>query len=127
VTNVTATARSLSSLVAGIAAGTEHALGGDLLFPGGAPIARLESWAGSVEGEVQNDDATLTLSRGALSTVVLDAAGNVLGGGHGSVFTPIPPATRVFFRISQGLRAIPMSKVGTALVSVVPSYKKPGT
>ena len=148
---------SATTHVADISAGSEHPLGGDLLFPAGAPIARLEIvatsggggpathtfpglsavrvmpspyepfWTGSVEGEVQNDDPSLPLSRGELSTVVLDAAGNVIGGGHGSVFTAIPPATRLFFKISQGLRAIPINRASTALVAIVPTYKKPGT
>src|SRR4051812_18072816 len=143
---------SASTHVSDIAAGTQHAVGGDLIFPGGAPIARLEIvaipprggppthtfpglssirvmpspfepiWAGSVEGEIQNDSA-LRLARGDLSTVVLDAEGNVIGGGHGSFFAPLPPATRLFFKISQGLRAIPMNKAAGALVSVVPAYK----
>jgi hypothetical protein len=148
---------SATTKVADIAAGTQHAMGGDLMFPGGAPIARLEivattggagpatrtfpglsavrvmpspwepSWAGSVEGELQNDDPALTLSRAELSTVVLDTAGNVIGGGHGNAFTPIPPSTRLFFKINQGLRAIPIGKAATALVSVVPTYDKAGT
>jgi hypothetical protein len=148
---------SATTRVADIAAGTQHAMGGDLMFPGGAPIARLEIvattggggpatrtfpglsavrvmpspwepfWAGSVEGELQNDDPALTLSRAELSTVVLDAAGNVIGGGHGNAFTAVPPATRLFFKINQGLRAIPIARAATALVSVVPTYDKPGT
>jgi hypothetical protein len=143
---------SATTHVADIAAGTQHAVGGDLLFPGGAPIARLEivattggagpathtfpglssirvmpspyepTWAGSVEGEVQNDSAMI-LSRGELSAVVLDAEGNVIGGGHGSFFAPLPPSTRLFFKISQGLRAIPIDRAAGALVSVVPTYK----
>jgi hypothetical protein len=143
---------SATTHVADISAGTQHALGGDLLFPGGAPIARLEIvaitgragpkthtfpglssirvmpspyepiWAGSVEGEVQND-STMTLARGDLSAVVFDAEGNIIGGGHGSFFAPLPPATRLFFKISQGVRAIPIDKVAGAMVSIVPSYK----
>lgn len=135
-----------------IAAGTQQAVGGDLLFPGGAPIARLEivattagagpathtfpglsairvmpspyepNWAGSVEGEVQNDSGK-TLSRGDLYAVVFDAEGNVLGGGHGSFFAPLPPSTRLFFKISQGLRAIPINRAAGALVSIVATYK----
>jgi hypothetical protein len=143
---------SATTHVADIAAGSQHAVGGDLLFPGGAPIDRLEIvaitgragpathlfpglssirvmpspyepfWAGSVEGEVQND-STSTLARGELSAVVFDAEGNVIGGGHGSFFAPLPPATRLFFKISQGVRAIPIDKVAGAMVSIVPSYK----
>jgi hypothetical protein len=143
---------SATERVADVAGGMQQAVGGDLLFPGGAPIARLEivattrsagrgthtfpglsavrimpspyepNWAGSVEGEVQNDSAR-TLERGDLSAVVLDAEGNVIGGGHGSFFAPLPPSTRLFFKISQGLRAIPINRAAAAFVSINPTYK----
>jgi hypothetical protein len=136
-----------------IQAGTEHALGGELNFSGSAPIARLEvvvevgrggpgtrskpgissarvlpspfepQWCGSVEGEVQNDHPSRTLQSFQLSTVVLDAAGNVIGGGTGYGFASLPPAARVFFKISNGMRPIPLYKAASALVSVVPTYK----
>ena len=139
--------------VSDIAAGTQHALGGELLFPGGAPIARLEvvattggggpptrifpglsavrvmpspyepGWAGSVEGEVQNDNPTQLLAQAELDAVVLDAAGNVIGGGHGLASAPLPPSSRMFFKISNGMRAIPIGRAASALVSVVPTYK----
>ena len=139
--------------VADIAAAQQHALGGDLLFPGGAPIARLEvvavtggggpashvfpglsairvmpspyepAWAGSVEGEVQNDSPTLMLYQAELDTVVLDAAGNVIGGGHGIASAPLPPSSRMFFKITNGMRAIPIGKAASAIVSIVPTYK----
>jgi hypothetical protein len=139
--------------VSDIAAGTQHALGGELTFPGGAPIARLEvvvvvgsrgpatrtkpgisavrilpsmfepEWCGSIEGEVQNDHPTRTVNTVELSTVVLDAAGNVIGGGSGFGIAELPPAARMFFKISTGMRPIPLSRAATALVSVVPRYK----
>jgi hypothetical protein len=148
---------SATTRVSDIAAGTEHALGGELQFPGGAPIARLEvvveigkggpathakpgisqvrvmpspfepGWCGSVEGEVQNDHPTRTVQAVELSTVVLDAEGNVLGGGYGYGAASLVPAARMFFKISTGMRPIPLYKAATALVSVVPTYKRPGT
>ena len=135
-----------------IAAGTRHALGGEANFPGGAPIARLEvvvkighsgpathtkpgvsavrvlpsvsepQWSGSVEGEIQNDSASLTLRSVELSTVVLDADGNIIGGGSGFGVSSLPPSARMFFKIGNGMRPIPYSKVASALVSVVPTY-----
>jgi hypothetical protein len=141
--------------VSNIAAGTQHAMGGELHFPAGAPIARLEvvvtigkrgpatrgkpglsqirvmpsifepQWAGSVEGEIQNDSAKRTLQSAELSGVILDAAGNVIGGGSGYGGASLPPAARVFFKIENGMRPISMSRVASALVSVVPTYKTP--
>jgi hypothetical protein len=139
--------------IRGIQAGQEHATGGELRFPGGAPIARLEivvevrksgpatrarpgisaarimpspyepEWAGSTEGEVQNDDPTRTIDTVDLSTVILDAEGNVIGGGSGFAAAALVPAARMFFKISNGMRPIPYYKAATALVSVVPRYR----
>ena len=141
-----------TSHIGDIAAGTRHALGGEANFPGGAPIARLEvvvkighsgpathtkpgvsavrvlpsvsepQWSGSVEGEIQNDSASLTLRSVELSTVVLDADGNIIGGGSGFGVSSLPPSARMFFKIGNGMRPIPYSKVASALVPVVPSY-----
>jgi hypothetical protein len=146
---------SASASVGDIAAGTQHALGGELQFPGGAPIDRIEvvikigksgpathtkpglsavrilpsvfepEWCGSVEGEVQNDSAR-TLQSFALSTVVFDAAGNIIGGGMGYGGASLPPSARVFLKISTGMRPIPFNKAASALVSVVPTYAKTG-
>jgi hypothetical protein len=143
---------SASNRVGDIAAGTQHAVGGELQFPGSAPIARLEvvvkigrggpathtkpgisavrvvpsifepQWCGSVEGEVQNDSPVRTLQAAELSTVVLDADGNIIGGGYGYGGAYLPPAARVFFKIDNGMRPIPFYKAASALVSVVPTY-----
>jgi hypothetical protein len=144
---------SATTRVSDITAGSQHAMGGELLFQGGAPIARLEvvvvtggggpkstlfpglsavrvvpspiepQWAGAVEGEVQNDSPTKSLQQAELSSVVLDADGNVIGGGNSFAAAPLPPSSRMFFKISNGMRAIPASKAASALVSVVPTYK----
>jgi hypothetical protein len=144
---------SATQRLSDIAAGTEHALGGELLFPGGAPIARLEvvaitggggppskifpglssirvvaspyepAWTGAVEGEIQNDNPTRTVGQVELDTVVFDAAGNIIGGGHGIASAPLPPSARMFFKITSGMRPIPIANAASALVSVVPTYK----
>ncbi len=140
--------------VGNIGAGTQQAVGGELQFPGAAPIARLEvvvevgrgapalgsrpptsfvrvlpspfepEFCGSVEGEIQNDHPSKTVQSVELSTVVLDASGNVIGGGHGFGVASLPPAARMFFKITNGMRAIPLSNAASALVSVIPTYKK---
>jgi hypothetical protein len=139
--------------IGGIQAGQQHATGGELTFPAGAPIARLEivvevgrsgpatrahpgisaarvmpsphepQWSGSVEGEVQNDHPSKVMQSVGLSAVVLDAEGNVMGGGFGFGSASLPPAARMFFKISNGMRPIPYGKAATALVSTVPNYK----
>lgn len=144
---------SAGSHISDIAAGSQHAFGGELTFPGGAPIARLEvvvkigkggpathtkpgvsavrvvpnifepQWCGSVEGEIQNDSTSRTLQAAELSTVILDAEGNIIGGGSGYGGAQLPPAARVFFKIDGGMRPIPFYKAASALVSVVPTYQ----
>jgi hypothetical protein len=143
---------SATSHISGISAGSQHALGGDLIFPGGAPIARLEvvvrigksgppthtrpaisavrlvpsmfepPWCGSIEGEIQNDSSTRTLQAAELTAVILDADGNVIGGASGYGGTQLPPSARVFFKLDSASRAVPLSKAASALVSVVPTY-----
>jgi hypothetical protein len=144
---------SATRRISEIAAGTEHATGGELQFSGGAPVTRLEvtieigkgvpathskpglsairvlpspfepAWCGSVEGEVQNDHPSRTLQFVELSAVVFDAAGNIVGGGSSFEAADLPPAARMFLKITDGMRAIPYYKAASALVSVVPTYK----
>ncbi len=134
-----------------IVAGTEVATGGDLDFPGIPPVARLEIVAqigesgrgpkttpaiantrilpnrfdlavvGSVEGEVVNDNALKTMVRAQLSTVVLDAAGNILGGRTGLAGASLPPGSRQFFKIT-GMGAVRFDQAASAIVSVIPTY-----
>jgi hypothetical protein len=145
---------SAGAHISDIAAGTQHAFGGEATFPGSAPIARLEvvvkigkggpatrtkpgvsavrvvpsfwepQWCGSVEGEIQNDSTTRTLQAAELSLVVLDADGNIIGGGSGYGGAQLPPAARVFFKVDAGMRPIPFYKAASALVSVVPTYQQ---
>jgi hypothetical protein len=143
---------SSSTTIAEIDAKSQYAHGSDLSFPGVPPIERLEvvvqvrdsapasprrpavaqvrvvpdtyepAWVGSVEGELHNDDRAV-LERSWLSTVVFDAEGNVIGGGNGFAFISIPPAARQFFKVSNGLRAVPFARAASAMVSVSPTYR----
>jgi hypothetical protein len=143
---------SASQRIGDIQAGTKHAIGGELNFPAGAPIDRLEvtvqskggpvtrtkpgisfvrvmpspyeqQWTGSIEGEVQNDDPAKTIQSFELSGVVFDAEGNILGGAHGFGIATLPPAARVVLKLTSGLRPILYARAASAMVSVVPRYK----
>jgi hypothetical protein len=148
---------SESTNVAQISAGSDYAVGSDLTFPGAAPIERLEvvvqvgshgvhgalppatanihvlpdpydpGWVGSVEGELINDHPDLLLSNASLSAVVFDAAGNVLGGGSGYAFQTLPPGTREFIKITNGLKAVPITQAASAVVSIDASWRQPGS
>jgi hypothetical protein len=142
-----------SARISDIAANSKHVTGGELTFPGGAPIARLEivvqigkgapatrvkpgisfvqlapssiepAWTGEIHGEVQNDDPKKIIQYVELSGVVLDGSGNILGGGTGFAVATLPPAARMAMKITNGVRPILFAKAASALVSVVPKYK----
>jgi hypothetical protein len=78
-------------------------------------------WVGEVDGEVVNATPTLTLSSARLSIVVLDASGNVTGGGSGFSFGAVPSGARVVFTATSGLTALPTDKSATAVVSSEPT------
>jgi hypothetical protein len=148
---------SASTIIPAIGAGQTYALGDSLTFPGAAPVVRLEpviqvgahakasqrypqvanahvepstfepGWLGSVEGEVANVDPALILRSARLSAVVFDAAGNVIGGGNGMVFAPLPPNSREFFKLTNGFRSIPFDQAASVAVSIQPSWQQPGT
>jgi hypothetical protein len=148
---------SASSRIPYIAAGARYALGDSLSFPDAAPIAKLEvviqvggwtrqarapvtvanlrifaqendpTWGGSLEGELINDHPTLILERARLSAVIFDLDGNVIGGAQGSASASLPPGGRVFFKLTSGIRNIPVGKAYSAQVSVEVSYSQPGS
>jgi hypothetical protein len=59
------------------------------------------AWVGAVDGEVSNASSSLVLQNTSLSTVLFDAAGNVLGGGSGLAGASLPPGAREFFKIAR--------------------------
>ena len=135
-----------------IQAGGTYALGGELTFPGAAPIQRLEvviqvgghsrpqlrlpapanihvmpdqydpAWVGSVEGELLNSQVGLVLQNCQLSAVVLDEAGNILGGGTGYAYATLPPATREVIKMTSGFNDIPIEHAVSAMVSMQPTW-----
>lgn len=141
-----------TTTVNAIQAGGQYALGGELTFPGGAPIQRLEvvvqvgghsrpslrlpalanihvmpdlydpAWVGSVEGELHNGQPSLVLQNAQLSAIILDEAGNVLGGGTGYAFATLPPATRQVIKLTSGFKDIPIAHAVSAMVSVQPTW-----
>jgi hypothetical protein len=142
--------------ISGIAAGSDYALGNSVSFPALAPIVRLEivvqvasyakatihyptlanihilpqlfepNWIGTVEGELQNTDPTMTLNSAQLSAVVFDSAGNIIGGGNGFAFQPLPPGARLFLQMSSGFDVIPFLSAASTMVSITPTWKRAG-
>ncbi len=88
------------------------------------PSAFEPDWVGAIDGEVSNASSSLVLQGTSLSTVVFDAAGNVLGGGSGFAGASLPPGAREFFKISLG-SDIPVSSAASAMVSAIATYQTP--
>jgi hypothetical protein len=141
-----------TTTVSAIQAGGQYALGGELTFPGAAPIQRLEvvikigghsrpqlrlpepanihvvpdlydpAWVGGVEGELLNTQASLVLQNAQLSAIIFDEAGNILGGGSGYAFATLPPGTRQVLKINNGFKDIPIEHAVSAMVSAQPTW-----
>lgn len=82
-------------------------------------------WVGEVDGEVLNSIPTLTLSSARLSIVLLDAAGNPVGGGVGNTFSALPSGSRMVFLAKSGFNAIPLDRALTPVISVEPHFVAP--
>ncbi|MFL5964619.1 MAG: hypothetical protein ACJ757_17220 [Gaiellaceae bacterium] len=83
-------------------------------------------WVSEVDGEVLNTAPTLTLTSAKLSIVLLDAAGNPVGGGTGYTFSPLPSGSRMVFLAASGFSAVPLDRALTPVVSVEPTYAAAG-
>jgi hypothetical protein len=79
-------------------------------------------WVSEVDGEVLNTTAGLTLTGTRLSVVLLDAAGNPVGGGTGSTFASLPSGSRMVFVASTGFDSVQFGRAVTPVVSVEPTY-----
>lgn len=146
---------SKTESVTGVAAGSEHALGGSMLMPNQIPVARLElviissslspralhfpattaigfeqasfdpGWVSAVAGELVNGHGLLTLMRAKVSVVVRSAEGTILGGASALVSVPLLPGTRVLWKARTGLRSIPIDRAHTAQISIEPTWTAP--
>jgi len=88
-------------------------IGASTLYPG---------YVGEVDGEVLNTAPAKILSMTKLSVVLLDPAGNPIGGGTGNTYSPLPSGSRMVFLAQNGFNSAPLDKVLTAVVSAEPTY-----
>jgi hypothetical protein len=87
-----------------------------------APGTSDPKWIGSVRGELTNEASALIIKSAAVSVVVLNAAGDIVGGGSGSAYGTLPPGAREFVRLTTGLDSILMTDAASLQFSVEPSY-----
>jgi hypothetical protein len=146
-------AGTATSTIPIINAASQYDLGNEISFQGAPTISRLEivinpggsaksaksfspavdnvqlvpdfdpQWLGAVQGDLINVHPSLTLDNAAMSCVILDANGNVLGGAQGGAYFKLLPGTRAFFKIANGFNPIPFNSAASALISIIPQYE----
>jgi hypothetical protein len=79
------------------------------------------TWVDEVVGDMVNVSRRLDLSRVRLSVVLLNGAGDVIGGGNGSSSGVVPPGARQFVKVSSGLAPVPAAEAATAPFSNGPT------
>ncbi len=87
------------------------------LVPGGNQNLEIDQ----VRGQLLNQ-SKLQLQGADLGIIILDAAGNVLGGGTGSGGGPLSQGAREFFSSCCSYSKIQLANAASVLVSAVPSY-----
>jgi hypothetical protein len=87
------------------------------------PATADPGWVSEVDGEVVNDTSPQTLTRAKLSIVLLDASGQIVGGGTGITFSPLPSGSRMVFIASSGFSGVPLAEAVVPVISVEPTYQ----
>jgi hypothetical protein len=82
-------------------------------------------WVSEVDAEIVNVNTTKTLASANVSLVVVDAAGNPLGGGRSFSFASLPAGTRFVFTAQSGFSSIPLDRAAAVLISSEPRYTNP--
>jgi hypothetical protein len=142
-----------STRVAAIGAASVYYLGGSTTIPDGTPVARIEivtrvdgqsprrklgpafsdilvqakktdpAWVGAVVGQITNDHATHMVKRTAVSAVIYDSGGNILGGATGFMSEQLLPGVRAYFQAASGPDSIPFERAFSASVSTLSTYE----
>jgi hypothetical protein len=89
-------------------------------------VPGVDGYLDSVVGQVQNDRSGQVLTTANMTAVLFDAAGKVVGGTSGGVYSPLPWQTRAFWSASSYADPVPMTRAATAKVSVEPKWEVRG-
>jgi hypothetical protein len=79
-------------------------------------------WVTEVDAEIVNVDTQKTLASANVSLVIVDAAGNPVGGAKGFSFAALPSGSRFVFTAQSGLSSIPLDRAAAVLISSQPRY-----
>jgi hypothetical protein len=82
-------------------------------------------WLSEIDAEIMNVNTTKTLASSSVSLVVLDAAGNPVGGGRGFASASLPSGSRFVFTARSGFSSIPLDRAASVLISSDPRYTSP--
>ena len=86
------------------------------------PDQNQPDYVGEVDGEVVNDTSPFMMNSARLSIVLLNTAGEIVGGGTGMVLSPLPSGSRMVFLAQNGFAAVPSSEAVVPIITVEPSY-----
>jgi len=87
------------------------------------PDLRDPDWIGEVDADLSNASQDRVLKGGTIRVVVMNAAGEIVGGGSGSVFGTLPPGARQFVKVTQGVDSIGTTDAASARFTVEPRYE----
>jgi len=82
-----------------------------------------DRYVGGVYAQLLNQSG-LQLQGGELGTVLVDAEGNIIGGGRGNVQGPVSLGARELSKTFSQMTAVPYDSAAQALISVVPRYPR---
>lgn len=80
-------------------------------------------WVGEVDGQLANDTSQHALAHALVSVVVLDAGGRIVGGGTGTLTSPVASGATGAFTARVGFAAIATADAARPVVSVLPTYR----
>jgi hypothetical protein len=142
-----------SSRIGAVAAGSVYYHGGSTTIPDASFVSRIEivtrvegqspkrklgppfadiliqaskaepAWVGAVVGQIENDHGTHMLTRTAVSAVIYDSGGAIIGGTSGYMGEQLLPGVRAYFQASRGANSIPFDRAFAASVSTLASYR----
>jgi hypothetical protein len=95
-----------------------------IIVPEMNPPTGVEPHVDSVRGQLLNHYRS-PMQSADLGIVIVDAGGNILGGGSTGAPGPLSYGAREFFNASGTFSAIPFGKAASVLVSPVPTYPTP--
>ena len=84
---------------------------------------REPDWIGEIQADLANVSQNRVLTGARIKVVVLNAGGDIAGGGTASMSGSLPPGARQFVKVTSGVRLVAIADASSALVTVEPRYE----